>query len=287
MTKTAPSSKPDVIEPSAMPSAAEARERRQLLRSSAFAVAATLVGAAANSCGGSDDNGSGSGGKGSGGGAAQGGGASAKGGGTSTAGSDAGGAGGTGSADPETERMNELLANTYHASTAYTAIAGLISDASATDPLISLRDVLLQIVTSAQAQHRLHASSLADAVKELGGTAISEASVVAKFAAPPGLIANTSISNALKFVATTERDAAVLSNKTLAATLDPKARALASSIEGAQTQHYMMLAALVAGLVSPGTNLDKTTAAGLFPAAFISSHGKNEGLDKTPPDYFP
>jgi rubrerythrin len=244
-----------------------------------------LVGAAANSCGGgSDDKGSGSGGKGSGG--AQGG-ASSKGGATSAAGGDAGGAGGAGSTDPETERMNELLANTYHASTAYTAIAGLISDASATDPLISLRDVLLQIVTSAQAQHRLHASTLADAVKELGGAPISEASVVAQFAAPPGLIANTSISNALKFVATTERDAAVLSNETLAAITDPKARALASSIEGTQTQHYVLLAALVTGLVSPGAGLDKTTAAALFPAAFISSHGKNDGLDKTPPDYFP
>ena len=279
MTKPSISNTPETDAPSA-----GAQERRQLLHSSTWAAAAALFGIVSACGGGGDDSNAGSGGKGNAGSGALGGGSSAKGGASNAAGDNAGGAGGAGSLNPNAEHLNTLLASTYHMTTAYTAITGLISDAPATDPLITLREVLVQIVTSVQAQHRLHASRL---VEELGAEAISEASVVAQFTAPPGLIANTSISNALKFVAGAERDAAVLGNRTLSEISDPELRALASSIEGNQTQHFVLLAALVAGLVVAGPNLDKAHAATLFPAAFAGSAGKNQGLDTTPPDYFP
>ncbi|HET9929388.1 MAG TPA: hypothetical protein VFQ35_01820, partial [Polyangiaceae bacterium] len=127
---------------------------------------------------------------------------------------------------------------------------------------------------------------LIDMAKTLGAAPTPEATVVASFAPPAGLIANTSITNALKFVATSERQAAVRTNQTLASIAAPELRALASSIEGMQTQHFVLLAALVTGVVAPGPTLDKTRASALFPSTLVLSHASHAGLDQAPPDYY-
>lgn len=260
-------------------------ERRTLVQSSTLAAGAALLGVALAACGGGDKGGStGTGGTASSG--APGNTAGAKGGNGNASGGGNGGAGGSGPSDPDADQLNELLENTYLAATAYSAAIGLMTDAVVTDPLIAERDVFVQLATSIQANHRVHAAMLVDMAKALGASPTSEATVVGTFAPPAGLIANTSITNALKFVASSERQAAVRTNQTLGLIEAPELRALASSIEGMQTQHFILLAALVAGLVSPGPNLDKTRAAAVFPSALVLSHQNHSGLDQAPPDYY-
>lgn len=256
--------------------------RRRLVQSSTLAAAAALLGLGLSACGGGDDKGGAA--KGSGGGGS--GGASGPSGGTSAKGGAGGGVGGGMAADPKTDPLNALLESTYLVVTAYSAAIGLLTDAVATDPLVAERDLFVQLTTSIQANHRVHASLLVEATKTAGGTPSAEASVVARFAPPAGLIANTSIANALKFVASSEREAAVRTNQILVELTTPELRALASSIEGMQAQHFIVLAALVAGLLSPGPNLDETSAASLFPSALVLSDASHAGLDQAPPDYF-
>jgi hypothetical protein len=265
----------------------EGHERRRMLTQSAFGAALALVGFAVNACGDDKKTDSGSGGSGGQVGSANTGGTS-KGGATTAGGDDGGGAGGAdGVADADVAPLNALLAAEYNAITAYTAGAGLIGDAPVTDPLASLRAVLVQIALSIQAQHKLHAASLVAAIQALGGKPVTEASVVAQFQAPKGLLANASIGNTLKFAASAERAAAVAYNQAMQSLEDAKLRFLATCIEGDETQHFIVLTALVVGLVAPGSKLDAKTAATVFPAAFVSSVGAAAGLDKALPDYYP
>lgn len=260
-------------------------ERRKLVQSSTLAAAAALLGIGLGACGGGGDQGgsaSTQGGASNGGAPGQN--AGAKGGTNNAAG--AAGVGGSGPSDPKTDPLNALLENTYLTATAYSAAIGLITDAVATDPLISDRDLFVQLTTAIQANHRAHASMLADMSKSLGATPTAEATVVARFTPPAGLIANTSISNALKFAAASERKAAVRTNQILVELKDPEQRSIASSIEGMQAQHFIVLATLVTGLMSPGPNLDNTRVSALFPSALVLSHAAHAGLDQAPPDYF-
>jgi len=189
-------------------------------------------------------------------------------------------------ADADIAPLNALLKAEYNAITAYTAGAGLIAEAAKADPLYALRDVVTEVALSIQAQHRLHAQALVDAIGELGGTPVQEADVAAKFAPPSTLVGNPTISNVLKFAATAERGAAVAYNQVLAGLESSKLRFLASAIEGDESQHFIVLAALVLGLASPGPNLSQSTAAQVVPEAFVSTVGEEPGLDRGVPDYF-
>lgn len=267
------------------PTESRALERRTLVQSSTLAAAAAVVGVALEACGGGDKSSSSSGTGGAASSGAPGNTAGAKGGNGSSGGAN-GGAGGSGPSDPDADQLNALLENTYLTATAYSAAIGLMTDAVVTDPLIAERDIFVALATSIQANHKVHAAMLVDMAKTLGASPTPESEVVGTFAPPPGLIANTSITNAMKFVATSERQAAVRTNQTLALVQAPELRALAGSIEGMQTQHFILLAALITGLVSPGPNLDKARAATLFPSALVLSHESHSGLDQAPPDYF-
>jgi len=227
--------------------------RRQLLGSSAAGAAALVFGLAAVACG-SDDSPM--------------------------------PAGAAGMLDADIEPLNALLAAEYNAITAYTAGAGLIADAKAADPLYALREVVTDVAVAIQAQHKLHAAALVDAIIELDGTPLKEADVAAKFAPPAALIDNPTISNVLKFAAAAERGAAVAYNQVLAGLEDSKLRFLASAIEGDESQHFIVLAALVLGLAAPGPNLSTTTAGEVVPEAFVSTIGAQPGLDQGVPDYF-
>jgi hypothetical protein len=284
--------------------------RRQLLGSGAVGAAAVVLGMVAVACGSDDDSSSGGGGAGGSGGkggangvggkgGATAGGASGKGeAGAAVGGGDsAGAAGAAGSAgmgeggaanvpDADIDPLNALLSAEYNAITAYTAGAGLIGSAKAADPLYALREVITDIAVSIQAQHKLHAAALVDAIIGLQGTAVKEADIAAKFTAPAALVANPTISNVLKFAASAERGAAVAYNQVLAGLEDAKLRFLASAIEGDESQHFIVLAALVLGLAAPGPNLSTTTAAEVIPEAFVSTVGTQKGLDSGVPDYF-
>jgi len=198
-----------------------------------------------------------------------------------------GGVGGAGSVDADLAPLNALLTAEYNAITAYSAGAGLIDNAEAEDPLFALKDVIIQIAVNIQSQHRLHAQALVSAIEDLDGTPVEEADVADDFGPPAALVANPTISNVLKFAAGAERNAAVAYNQVLAGLEDSQLRFLASSIEGDESQHFIVLAALVLGLASPGPNLATGTADDVIPQAFVSTVGGVDGLDEAPEDYFP
>jgi len=198
-----------------------------------------------------------------------------------------GGAGGTGTEPSvDIEPLNALLQAEYNAITAYTAGAGLIGAAPDTDPLFGLAEVITGIAVDFQAQHKLHAEALVEHIEALGGTPVLEEDVAAAFEAPQALLDNPTISNVLKFAAGAERAAAVAYNQVLAGLEDAQHRFLAASIEGDESQHFIVLTALVLGLADPGPNLGVETAVDVVPEAFVSTVGDAGGLDTAPPDYF-
>lgn len=198
-----------------------------------------------------------------------------------------GGAGGSPTIeDPDIEQLNLLLAAEYNAITAYSAGATLIGAAPDTDPLFGLAEVITKIAVDIQAQHKLHAVALVDAIEALGGTPVVETDIAADFEAPQALVDNPTISNVLKYAASAERGAAIAYNQVLAGLEDAKHRFIAASIEGDETQHFIVLAALVLGLADPGPNLGLDTAEDVVPEAFVSTVGDAGGLDTAPPDYF-
>ena len=125
-----------------------------------------------------------------------------------------------------------------------------------------------------------------EAIEQLGGTPVVESEIAAAFKPPQGLVANPSISNVLKFATAAERGAAVAYNQVLAGLEAAKRRQLASAIEGDESQHFIVLAALVLGLAAPGPKLNSDSADDVVPEAFATSVGDYAGLDASPPDYF-
>lgn len=199
-----------------------------------------------------------------------------------------GGTGGVpGMTDADIAPLNALLTAEYSAITAYTAGAALINMATDEDPLYTLRQVIVAVAVDIQSQHRLHAEALVDAIEALGGAPVEEADVAADFEPPAALVANPSISNVLKFAAGAERAAAIAYNQVIAGLEDAKHRFIAASIEGDETQHFIVLTALVLGLANPGPNLGVETAVDVVPEPFVSKVGDVTGLETAPPDYFP
>jgi ferritin-like protein len=204
----------------------------------------------------------------------------------------AGGKGGTGTgedagaADADIEPLNALLKAEYTAVTAYSAGADLIGKAPDKDPLFALKDVIAGIAVDFQSQHKLHAEALVDAIKSLDGKPVVESDVAADFKPPAELVANPTITNVVKFAAGAERGAAVAYNQVLSGLENAKFRFLASSIEGDESQHFIVLASLILGLAAPTDKLNVDKAGDVVPEAFVSTVGTHNGLDKTPPDYF-
>jgi len=86
--------------------------------------------------------------------------------------------------------------------------------------------------------------------------------------------------------ASAERGASVAYNQVLSGLEDAQLRFLASAIEGDESQHFIVLAALVLGLAAPGPNLGDATAAKVVPEPFVVTVDGKSGLDVGPPDYF-
>ncbi|HKO48775.1 MAG TPA: hypothetical protein VJV79_13680 [Polyangiaceae bacterium] len=134
--------------------------------------------------------------------------------------------------------LNALLTAEYDAIATYSAGAALIALDSGTAQ--ATRDVVTSVAVHFQDQHKQQPVT-------------------------------DSMTNVLKFAAGAERGASVAYNQVLAGMEDAQLRFLASSIEGDESQHFIVLAALVLGLASPGPSLSQATAVKVFPEAFVSS----------------
>jgi bacterioferritin (cytochrome b1) len=186
--------------------------------------------------------------------------------------------------DADVATLNALLAAEYNAIAAYTAGAPLVSGAATTDPLYALRSTIVAIATNILNQHKLHAAALVSSITTLGGTPVAQASVT--FTPPAGLLANPTITNVLKFATGAERSAAIAYNNAVEKLEAAKHRYLASAIEGDESQHFIILAALVLGLADPGPNLNDTKGGQVPPKAFVRTVGNEGGLE-TLTAYYP
>jgi bacterioferritin (cytochrome b1) len=263
--------------------------RRALFQSGTAAAASLWLGgavaAALAGCGDDDSTPNDAAGKGGAGGSAGKAAASGSGGKSGAAGS-AGAAGASATTDADITPLNALLKAEYSALAAYSAGADIIGKAPDSDPLFALKDVIVGIAVDFRSQHALHAEALVDAIVTLEGTPAVQADVAAAFKAPAALVANPTITNVLKFAAGAERDATVAYNQVLAGLESAKLRFLASAIEGDESQHFIVLAALILGLAAPTSKLDKSKVGDVVPEAFVTTVGQTDGLDKSPPDYF-
>jgi bacterioferritin (cytochrome b1) len=246
----------------------EKKNRRELFGSGALAVAGTLLAGLAVACGDDEEDkpGTGDGGKEDGG----------------TAGDGASPDAGT--VDADVAVLNTLLGAEYKAIAAYTAAGPAVTAASASDPLYPLREVIVAVATNIVGQHQLHAAALVEAINALGGTPVAQSSVT--FSLPKEVMDNPTITNILKLATRAERDAAVSYNVAVAGLEAAKHRYLATAIEGDESQHFIILAALVAGLADPGPKLALGTANQLPPKAFVRKVGTQDGLESLP-RYYP
>lgn len=186
-------------------------------------------------------------------------------------------------ADADVAVLNNLLKAEYNAIAAYGVGGGAVTAAASTDPLFALKDTIVAIATNIAGQHTIHAAALVSAINGLGGTPIAQSSVT--FTPPAEVAANLTITNILKFAANAERSAAIAYNHAVEALEASSNRYLASVIEGDESQHFIILAALVLGLADPGSALSPTTANQVPPKAFVRTVGTQQGLDTIPANF--
>jgi bacterioferritin (cytochrome b1) len=175
--------------------------------------------------------------------------------------------------NPDLALVNALLAAEYKAIDAYTQGAAVLqTDSSA------LGQPVLAVAVEFQKDHRDHAALLVKTVTALGGTPANEADNT--FTLPAGFVANTT--NVMKLACNEERRAAVAYNQVIKGLADKTNRYIAAAIQGDETMHYTVLAALIEGLAVPTSALTTSTADQVVPVAYASStvtQGGSAGLE--------
>lgn len=179
-----------------------------------------------------------------------------------------------GMTDADAASMNALLAAEYKAIDAYTQGAGVLSGDTS-----DLGKLVLAVAVEFQKDHREHAALLAQTVVALGGTPVLEADN--KFTLPTGFVANTV--NVMKLACNEERRASVAYNQVIKGLKAPNNRYISAAIQGDETMHYVVLAALIEGLAVPTAALTPTMNANqVVPRAYASSTislGGSAGLE--------
>lgn len=168
--------------------------------------------------------------------------------------------------NPDIIPLNNLLTKEYEAIKAYAAAIPTLNMPPTGDPQAANGPALSVIAMSWQGHHRAHATQLAAAITAIGGTPVTEASVMFT---PPTTYSGT-VTNVLKLACNTERAAAIAYNravKTLSATGN---RFLAGTIEGDETQHFVVLYAILTGVVAPVPAGLITGIMEVVPKAFVA-----------------
>lgn len=169
--------------------------------------------------------------------------------------------------------LNALRAAELGAIKAYDAGAMIINGAGSTDPLFAGKAVYLAVAGRFQQQHRDHAAALGAMITAMGGTPIPDEA--GAFTPPMGF--TPSIANVLKLACNAEKGAAVAYAQTQIALNTANGRFLAGSINGDETQHFIVLYVLLKGLAEPGTNISMVEQ--VVPKSFVSNlDGMMNGL---------
>ncbi|MFO0646759.1 MAG: ferritin-like domain-containing protein [Polyangiales bacterium] len=167
--------------------------------------------------------------------------------------------------DPDIIPLNNLLTKEYEAIKAYAAALPTLNTPPTGDPQAAWGPALSVIATTWQGHHRAHATQLAAAINAIGGTPVVETSVV--FTPPPSFSAT--VTNVLKLVCNTERAVAVAHNRAIKVLTTTGNRFLAGTIEGDETQHFVVLYALLANVVSMVPAGLITNITEVVPKAFV------------------
>jgi len=160
--------------------------------------------------------------------------------------------------------LNGLLSAEYDAIKAYEAGLAILRSPPMGDPFTVLARDLARIATRWQSQHRDHATALEAAIRSNYGTPVREIDVM--FTPPNPFPA--SIVNVLKLACNKERIAAIAYNDAVKAMRANGNRFLAGSIEGDETQHFIILHSLLRQLAEPGATI---LEADMVPTSFVST----------------
>lgn len=153
--------------------------------------------------------------------------------------------------NPDIVILNRLLSAEYTAIAAYTAGAMVLTSPPMGDPLAQQSLILRQIATRWQAQHREHAAVLVSAITAIGGTPVTEASVM--FTPPSGFTGT--VANVLRLAANLERGAALAYNDAVKSLSSAANRFLSSNIQGDETQHFIVLHSLLQQVAGAGPEI--------------------------------
>lgn len=171
--------------------------------------------------------------------------------------------------NPDIPPLNNLLAAEYGAIAAYTAGIPILEMPPTGDPLAANGPALGVIARAWQAQHREHAAQLAATVTSIGGTPVAESSIT--FTAPMGF--TPSVRNVMVLACNAEKAASIAYNQAVKTMSSASSRYIAGNIEGAETQHFVILYTLLKQVVAPNPASLISMINEIAPKAFVASVG--------------
>lgn len=171
--------------------------------------------------------------------------------------------------NPDIGPLNNLLAAEYGAIVAYNAGIPILEMPPVGDPLAANGPALSVIATAWRAQHREHAAQLVTAITAIGGTPVVESSIT--FTAPTGFTAN--VRNVMVLACNAEKAAAIAYNQSVKTMTSASSRYIAGNIEGAETQHFVILYTLLKQVVAPNPTMLITMINEIAPKSFVASVG--------------
>lgn len=172
-------------------------------------------------------------------------------------------------ANPDIGPLNNLLAAEYGAIVAYNAGIPILEMPPTGDPLAANGPALSVIATAWRAQHREHAAQLVTAITAIGGTPVVESTIT--FTAPTGFTAN--VRNVMVLACNAEKAAAIAYNQSVKTMNSASSRYIAGNIEGAETQHFVILYTLLKQVVAPNPTMLITMINEIAPKSFVASVG--------------
>ena len=172
-------------------------------------------------------------------------------------------------ANPDIGPLNNLLAAEYGAIVAYSAGIPILEMPPVGDPLAANGPALSVIATAWRAQHREHAAQLVTAITAIGGTPVVESTIT--FTAPTGF--TPTVRNVMVLACNAEKAAAIAYNQSVKTMSAASSRYIAGNIEGAETQHFVILYTLLKQVVAPNPAMLISMINEIAPKAFVASVG--------------
>ncbi len=168
--------------------------------------------------------------------------------------------------NPDILPLNALLSAEYTAIKAYDAGIPILMMPPAGDALATQGLVVAAVAQRWQQQHRDHAAALVTAIQSIGGTPVLASAIT--YAPPQGF--TPGVANVMKLAANAEKGAAIAYTNTIKLLSSTGHRFLAGTIEGDETQHFIVLYTLLKQLAGPGAGI-VTGVSNIVPVSFVAA----------------